>query len=38
MERNFIDREEAVNRLDKIANFLENTPRYHGAWPHWIDG
>ena len=38
MERNFINREEAVARLDKIADFLDNTPRYHGAWPHWING
>lgn len=38
MDRNFINREEAVNRLDKIADFLAKTPRYHGAWPHWING
>ena len=38
MERGFIPRDSAVARLDKIANFLENTPRFHGAWPHWING
>lgn len=38
MERGFIPREEAVQRLDKIADFLGNTTRYHGAWPHWING
>ncbi|MBW2961983.1 beta-glucosidase [Mesonia sp. JHPTF-M18] len=38
IERNFINRKEAVLRLEKIADFLANTPRYHGAWPHWING
>ncbi|NJW54092.1 glucoamylase family protein [Salinimicrobium oceani] len=38
MERNFIARDSVVNRLDKIANFLAGTPRFHGAWPHWING
>ncbi len=38
IDRNFIPREEAVKRLDKIADFLENADRYHGAWSHWIDG
>lgn len=38
MERNFIPRDSAVARLDKIADFLENATRFHGAWPHWING
>lgn len=38
IERGFIPREEAVQRLDKIATFLEETPKYHGAFPHWING
>lgn len=38
MERNFIFRDSAVARLDQIANFLDNTTRFHGAWPHWING
>ena len=38
MERNFIPRDSAVARLDKIADFLANTTRFHGAWPHWING
>ena len=38
IERGFIPREEAVQRLDKIATFLEKTPKYHGAFPHWING
>lgn len=38
MERGFIPRDSAVGRLDKIAEFLDNTTRFHGAWPHWING
>lgn len=38
MERNFIPRDSAVARLNKIADFLEGTTRFHGAWPHWING
>lgn len=38
MERGFIPRDSAVSRLDKIANFLNDTPRFHGVWPHWLNG
>ncbi|WP_282159699.1 glucoamylase family protein [Ulvibacterium marinum] len=38
MERGFISREEGVERLTRIVNFLETADRFHGAWPHWIDG
>jgi hypothetical protein len=38
IERNFITREEALVRFDKIVSFLEKADRFHGAWPHWIDG
>jgi hypothetical protein len=38
MERGFISRDSAVARLNKIADFLDNTQRFHGAWPHWING
>lgn len=34
----YITRKQAVERLDKIASFLENAERFHGAWPHWING
>lgn len=37
-ERKFIPRDSAVARLNKIADFLAKTERYHGAWPHWING
>ncbi|MCM8569015.1 beta-glucosidase [Gramella jeungdoensis] len=38
VERGFIPRDSAVARLDKIANFLSNAPRFHGAWSHWLNG
>ena len=38
IERKFIPRDSAVARLDKIAGFLAKAERYHGAWPHWING
>jgi len=37
-ERGFIEREELIIRLDKIANFLAGCDRFHGVWPHWING
>lgn len=38
MERGFITREAGVERLAKIAGFLEKADRFHGAWPHWLHG
>ncbi|MGB5418180.1 glucoamylase family protein [Algibacter sp.] len=38
MERNYITKTEGVARLNKILNFFKNASRFHGAWPHWIDG
>ena len=38
VERGFITREQGVQRLTKIVDFLEKAPRYHGAWSHFIDG
>ena len=38
IERGFISREQGLNRFEKIASFLENADRFHGAWPHWMDG
>ncbi|MBD0777955.1 beta-glucosidase [Maribacter sp. ANRC-HE7] len=38
IERGFISREEGVERFDKILTFLESADRFHGAWPHWING
>ena len=39
IERGFITRDQGLQRLQKILNFLENTAdRFHGAWPHWMNG
>jgi hypothetical protein len=39
VQRNFINRAQALVRIDTIVNFLTNkVTRYHGAFPHWING
>lgn len=38
MERGFIFRSEGVDRLKKIIDFLTSADRFHGAWPHWLNG
>ncbi|MCF8336306.1 MAG: beta-glucosidase [Bacteroidales bacterium] len=39
IERGFITREEGIHRLTKILSFLEyKADRFHGAWPHWLNG
>lgn len=37
-ERKFISRQQAVERFEKIVNFLEKAETFHGAFPHFIDG
>ncbi|MBT8183472.1 MAG: beta-glucosidase, partial [Eudoraea sp.] len=38
IDRGFITREEGIIRLGRILSFLESADRFHGAWPHWLDG
>ncbi|MHC4323378.1 MAG: glucoamylase family protein [Planctomycetota bacterium] len=38
IERGFVSRVQAVERLRKIISFLEKADRFHGAWPHWLNG
>jgi hypothetical protein len=38
MERQFITRQQGLEHLGKIVTFLETCDRYHGAWPHWLNG
>jgi len=38
IDRHFITREEGYKRFNHIVNFLDTADRFHGAWPHWIDG
>lgn len=35
VERGWITREQAIERLNKILDFLEKIPTYHGAFSHW---
>jgi hypothetical protein len=38
IERKFITREQGFERLKKLVHWLANADRFHGAWPHWING
>lgn len=38
ISRGYVSKAEGLERLNKIADFLETADRFHGAWPHWIDG
>jgi hypothetical protein len=38
IQRGFVSRDDGLARLNKILGFLETADRFHGAWPHWIDG
>jgi exo beta-1,2-glucooligosaccharide sophorohydrolase (non-reducing end) len=37
-ERQFVAREAAAERMLKIVRFLERADRFHGVWPHFLDG
>ncbi|MFZ1527824.1 MAG: glucoamylase family protein [Ferruginibacter sp.] len=37
-ERKFISRKESIERFHKILNFLEKADRFHGVYPHFLDG
>ena len=38
MERGYITRQEGMVQVGKILDFLETCDRYHGVWPHWLNG
>jgi len=38
ISRNFISRAEGLSRMQKIVAFLKTADRFHGAYPHWLDG
>jgi hypothetical protein len=38
VERGFITRTQAIERFTQIVGFLETADRFHGAWPHWLNG
>lgn len=38
VDRGFITREQGVERMLKIVRFLAKADRFHGVWPHFLDG
>lgn len=38
IERGFITRQQGFERFQKIVDFLETADRFHGVWPHWLNG
>lgn len=38
MERGFVTRQQGLDHLEKVIHFLETCDRFHGAWPHWLNG
>jgi len=38
IERGFITRQEGVERWTRIVDFLASADRFHGVWPHWLNG
>lgn len=38
IERGYITREQGVTHLEKVTNFLSTADRFHGVWPHWMNG
>src|SRR4051812_42765739 len=38
IERRYIASQQGLQRFEKIISFLEKADRFHGAFPHWING
>jgi len=38
MERGWISRNDGLSRMNRILDFLETCDRFHGAYPHWLNG
>jgi hypothetical protein len=38
IERNFITRQQGYERLAKLVDWLAKSDRFHGVWPHWLNG
>ncbi len=38
IERGFISRQQGIDRMLKITGFLATADRFHGVWPHWMNG
>jgi hypothetical protein len=38
VERGFVTRQAAAERVQRILGFFERADRFHGAWPHFLNG
>ena len=38
VDRGFVTREQGVERMLKIVRFLKGADRFHGVWPHFLNG
>lgn len=38
VDRGFITRDQGVQQMLKIVRFLSKADRFHGVWPHFLDG
>ena len=38
IENKFITSDEGFERIVQIVSFFKTADRFHGAWPHWLDG
>ncbi len=38
IENQFIAKAEGISNLETALDFLKNADRFHGAWPHWMNG
>ncbi len=38
IERGFITRQQGYERLNKLVDWLAKADRFHGVWPHWLNG
>ena len=38
IERGFITRQQGIDRLETIVDFLTEADRFHGVWAHWLNG
>jgi len=38
VKNGYVSKSEAVSRLTTALDFLQNANRFHGAWPHWMNG
>jgi hypothetical protein len=38
IERDFLTRSQGIDRMRQILRFLARADRFHGVWPHFLDG